>query len=316
MPLTPDDSRSTGNRCGIVLSAGNGTRIREFVHRLRGHELPKQYVNFIGRRSMLEHTFQRAEKLIAPERLYVVVAKEHLQFSDVGDQVGSRSPQTVVIQPMNKDTAPGLLLPLIYLHRRYPDAAVAVFPSGHFILEEDIFIRHVELAFRVVERDGSRIVLLGVEPHAPEPEYGYIVPGEEIKQPGVASVRKVELFVEKPGPEAAEKIIRRGALWNTLVMIFKATTMMNVLQRAMPDVYRSFQPLQKAIGTPDEQPMLEAVYHELRPINFSSAILQALPFEHRQALLVLPVRGVTWSDWGSADRLRAGLEKLRRPDNE
>lgn len=85
--------------------------------------------------------------------------------------------------------------------------------------------------------------------------------------------------MEKPGPEAAEKIIRRGALWNTLVTIFKATTMMNVLQRAMPDVYRSFQPLRKAIGTPDEQRVLEAVYHELRPINFSGASLAALPFE-------------------------------------
>lgn len=315
MTLTSDDSRSSGNRCGIVLSAGNGTRVREFVHRLRSHDLPKQYVNFIGSRSMLEHTFQRAEKLIPAERLYVVIAKEHLQFSEVGHQVGSRSPETVVIQPMNKDTAPGLLLPLIYLHRRYPDAAVAVFPSDHFILEEDVFIRHVELAFRVVERDGSRIVLLGVEPHAPEPEYGYIVPGEEIKEPGGASTKKIELFVEKPGPEAAEKIIRRGALWNTLVTIFKVTTIMNVLQCAMPEVYRSFQPLLKAIGTPDEQRVVEAVYHELRPINFSSAILEDLPFQHRQALLVLPVRGVTWGDWGSADRLRTGLKKMGQGDN-
>jgi hypothetical protein len=83
----------------------------------------------------------------------------------------------------------------------------------------------------------------------------------------------------------------------------------------VPEVYRSFQPLLKAIGTPDEQRVVEAVYHELRPINFSSAILQALPFEHRQALLVLPVRGATWSDWGSADRLREGLKKMGQGDN-
>lgn len=310
MTLTADDSRSSEIRCGIVLSGGNGTRIRDLVYRLRGHNLPKQYVNFIGRRSMLEHTFQRAEKLIPPERLYVIIAKEHLQFSEVRDQVGSRSPEKIVIQPKNKDTAPGLLLPLIYLHRRYPDAAVAVFPSDHFILEEDVFIEHVDLAFRVVEHDGSRVVLLGVEPHAPEPEYGYIVPGGEIKEPGFAPTRKVELFVEKPRLEAAEKIIRRGALWNTLVMVFKATTMMDVLQRAMPEVYRSFQPLLTAIGTADEQRVLEAVYRELPPVNFSTAILQALPAENRQALLVLPVHSVTWSDWGSEDRLPSDVKKM------
>ena len=172
MSLTSDNSPRSGLRCGIVLSAGNGTRMRDFVHRLRGHDLPKQYMNFVGRRSMLEHTFDRAEKLIPAERLYVVIAREHLEFNEVCRQVGSRSSETVVIQPKNKDTAPGLLLPLIYLHRRYPDAAVAIFPSDHFIVEEDVFIRHVDLAFRVVEQDGSRMVLLGVEPTAPEPEYG------------------------------------------------------------------------------------------------------------------------------------------------
>ena len=310
-----DDSPPSGIRCGIVLSAGHGTRMRDFVHQLRGHDLPKQYVNFVGRRSMLEHTFDRAEKLISAERLYVVIAREHLEFSEVSRQIGSRPTETVVIQPKNKDTAPGLLLPLIYLHRRYPDAAVAIFPSDHFIVEEDIFIRHVDLAFRVVEQDGSRMVLLGVEPTAPEPEYGYIVPGEKTKEPGLASARKVEMFVEKPAVEAAKKIVRIGALWNTLVMVFSLTTVMDVFQRTTPKLYHSFQPLLKAIGTPDEQRALEAVYRELSPINFSTAILEVLPFEYRQELLVLPVRGVTWSDWGSADRLLTGLKKIGQVEN-
>jgi len=310
MSRTLDDSAPSGIRCGIVLSAGSGTRMRDFVHRLRGHDLPKQYVNFVGRRSMLEHTLDRAEKLIPAERLYVVIAREHVEFSEVSRQIGSRPPETVVVQPKNKDTAPGLLLPLIYLHRRYPDAAVAIFPSDHFIVEEDVFIRHVDLAFRVVEQDGSRMVLLGVEPTTPEPEYGYIVPGEKIKEPGLASARTVELFVEKPAVEAAKKIVSIGALWNTLVMVFRLTTLMNLFRRTTPELYRSFQPILNAIGTPDEQGVLEAVYHELSPINFSKAVLEVLPFEYRQDLLVLPVRGVTWSDWGSADRLLTGLKKI------
>ncbi len=315
MSRTLDDSAPSGIRCGIVLSGGHGTRMRDFVHQLRGHDLPKQYINFVGRRSMLEHTFDRAEMLIPTERLYVVIAREHLEFSEVSRQVESRPPGTVVIQPLNKDTAPGLLLSLIYLQRKYPDAAVAIFPSDHFIVEEDVFIRHVDLAFRVVEQDGSRMVLLGVEPTAPEPEYGYIVPGEKIKEPGLASAREVAMFVEKPAVEAAKKIIRIGALWNTLVMVFRLTTLMNVVRRATPELYRSFQPILNAIGTPDEQRVLEAVYHELSPINFSTAVLEVLPFEYRQDLLVLPVRGVTWSDWGSADRLPTGLKKISQVEN-
>jgi mannose-1-phosphate guanylyltransferase len=153
-------------------------------------------------------------------------------------------------------------------------------------------------------------VLLGVEPITPDPEYGYIVPGEEITEPGLAAARKVEMFVEKPGVEAAKKIVSVGALWNTLVMVCRLTTLMNLFRRTTPELYRSFQPILKAIGTPDEQRVLDAVYHELGPINFSTAVLEVLPFEYRQDLLVLPVHGVTWSDWGSADRLLADLKKI------
>jgi mannose-1-phosphate guanylyltransferase len=309
------DNSFPGRRCGIVLAAGHGARIRDFVHHLRGQDIPKQYINFIGRRSMLEHTFDRVEKLIPAERLYVVIAKEHLEFSEVNRQIESRSPETVVIQPKNKDTAPGILLPLIYLHQRFPDATVAIFPSDHFIVEEDVFIRHVDLAFRVVEQDNSRIVILGVVPTAPDPEYGYIIPGEGIKEAGVASAKKVEMFVEKPTLEAAKKIVKIGALWNTLVMVFRATALLDVFQRTTPKLYHSFEPLMRVIGTTDERQVLEAVYRNLSPINFSVTVLEVLPFEYRQELLVLPVRGVTWSDWGSADRLQTGLKKIGPSEN-
>ena len=122
------------------------------------------------------------------------------------------------------------------------------------------------------------------------------------------------MFVEKPAVEAAKKIIRLGALWNTLVMVFRLTTLMNVFRRATPELYRSFQPLLKPMGTPDERRVLEAVYHELSPSNFSTEVLQVLPFEYQQALVVLPVRGVTWSDWGAADRLLTGLKKIGQVD--
>ena len=277
--------------------------MREFVYQTRGDELPKQYINFIGKRSMLEHTWQRAEKLIAAQKLLTVIAKEHLQFSEVRRQIAWRPRQTLVIQPQNKDTAPGLLLPLICLYKQYPDATVVVFPSDHFIREEELFMEHVERAFRIVESNGSRIVLLGVEPNEPDPEYGYIVPGEKIDDLGLDGGRKVEMFVEKPSAEAAKKIIRREALWNTLVLVVRCKTLLQAIQRVTPELYHSFQPILEAIGTAGEQRVIEQVYHKLPSLNFSKGVLEVLSLAHRQALVVLPVQGVTWSDWGISDRL-------------
>ena len=310
MNLKQNDSSGSPDRCGIILSAGDGMRMREFVYRRRGDHLPKQYINFTGKRSMLEHTFHRVEKLIPAKRLLVVVAKEHLKFNEVRRQIASRPGECVVIQPENKDTAPGLLLPLLYVYKQHPEATVAVFPSDHFILEEDLFMQHVDRAFRVVESGGSRIVLLGMEPHEPDREYGYIVPGETIDDARLDGARTVEMFVEKPAAQLAKKIIRSGALWNTLVVVFNCKTFMNVIQQTTPELHRSFQPILAAIGTADEQRVIEQVYHNLASLNFSKGVLEVLPFQHRRALVVLPVPGVTWTDWGSTDRLSSTLRQL------
>ena len=150
------------NLCGIVLAGGDGKRLQRLIHRLRGDMLPKQFVNFVGDGSMLESTFLRAEKLIPSDRIFTVANWAHLKYPEVRRQISSRPRGSIVVQPDNKDTGPGLLLPLMHVYKRYPESTVVVFPSDHFILEEDLFMSHVYLAYRAVERDPSRLVLLGI----------------------------------------------------------------------------------------------------------------------------------------------------------
>ena len=71
------DIEKQAERSAIVLAAGDGKRLRDFVHRLRGDELPKQYVDFGAGRSLLEQTFARAERLIAPGRIFTVASRHH-----------------------------------------------------------------------------------------------------------------------------------------------------------------------------------------------------------------------------------------------
>lgn len=301
------------HRWGIVLSGGNGTRLRDLVYRKRADYLPKQYLNFIGKRSMLEHTLHRAEKLLPAQKLLIVATKEHFQFDEARRQLAARPQECLIVQPENKDTGPGILLPLMHVYKRDPAAVVAVFPSDHFILEEDLFIEHVERAFGTVESDDSRIMLLAMEPSEPDSEYGYILPGGAGDNPEING-RTVELFVEKPSADAAKKIIGKGALWNTLVLVAACKTLLQSIQRAAPELFRCFEPIQDAIETADEQRAIERVYQKLAPVNFSKSVLETLSHENRKNLRVLPVRGVTWQDWGTSERLSKKLRQLGAPD--
>ena len=296
-------------RCGIVLAAGEGMRLRSFILRLKGKPLPKQYVNFIGSRSMLEHTFHRAEKMIPSDRLFTVVSRHHLAHSEVRRQLAGRPKGTVVLQPENKETGPGLLLPLMHAYKQHPDAVVVIFPSDHFIIEEDLFMGHVELACRQVERDPSRVVLLGMEPDGPESEYGYILPVGRQQAEVSIPAHPVSHFIEKPHPSAARELIGKGGVWNTMVMVFKAKTLIDLVRRAAPKLHQAFHRIWQAIGTAKEASVIKEVYRKIESINFSKELLEIFPSQAPSSLWVLPVRGVSWSDWGSEQRIRSVLEK-------
>lgn len=288
---------------GLVLAAGDGTRLQSYVERLKGRQLPKQYVNFLGPRSMLEHTFERAERLIAPEKIMTIVGKHHLQHDEVRQQLANHDQDTVIVQPANKETGPGILLPLMHIHKRSPEAIVSVYPSDHFILEKDRFMEHVELASRAVAHDSSRIVLLATEPQGPEVEYGYIVPRDDSWQLSLYGIRAIARFIEKPPRTVAEHLIEAGGLWNTMVMVFKVTTVLEMFARIHPLAFQRFRLIYDAIGTPDEQDTVEQVYRDLRPINFSKGFLEQVSVIHPGAIHVMPVLQVFWSDWGSRERV-------------
>ena len=297
------DPKRQSNLWGLILAGGEGKRMEDYVRELRGECLPKQYVNFIGTRSMLQHSFDRAERLIPRQRILTIVSAHHLSLVEVRRQLADRASGTVIVQPENKDTGLGILLSLTYLHAKCPDATVVVFPSDHFILEENRFMDYVTLAVRAVTQDPSRIVLLAMEPERPETEYGYVVPAGSDANIDLCGCRKTTRFVEKPSPDEARLLVAAGALWNTMIMAFKVETLLTHVKSLYPDIAHLFSGLSAVIGTAAENFKIREIYRTLHPLNFSKDILEKIAARFPATISVLPVLQVTWSDWGSPQRL-------------
>ncbi len=294
---------------GLVLAGGDGRRLEPYIQELKGQKLPKQFVNFIGRHSMVEQTFRRVEKLIPAHQILTVVSRQHLIHAEVRRQLGNRPKETVVVQPFNKETAPGILLPLAFIYKRCPDAIIALFPSDHFVLEEERFMNHVALAIQAVKHDPCRIIILAIAPHEPEPEYGYVVPSQDSSRDCRFGTRPVSAFIEKPRRELALELVTAGALWNTMTMVFNLRTLWQLVERVHPKLYAHFCRILEAIGTVEEQRTVNDVYERLEPVNFSKEITEKIAERHPKSISVLPVRDVFWSDLGSRERV---LRVLRR----
>lgn len=288
---------------GIILAGGDGERFKELAVRLYGYARSKQYCTIIGTRSMIQHTVDRAELLIPPGRIVVVVNRDHDE--EVREQLAERPQGTVLFQPQNRDTAAGVLLPLIWIARRNPDATVVILPSDHFVLEEGRFMAYVLWAKRLVDREPEISILLGMDAEAPKTGYGWIEPGGG-SQTGGAEV--VKCFYEKPAPALAAELYIKGCLWNTLVLVSKAQTLLSMYKSYLLDLYYRFQQIASFLGTSEERRVLEETYASMPAVNISSGLLQKNP----PNLRTLRVSGVLWSDWGSPTRLRQTLERLGR----
>ena len=204
----------------------------------------------------------------------------------------------------------------MFIYKRCPEAIVALFPSDHFILEEDRFMSHVRLAAQAVNHEPTRIVLLAIEPHEPEPDYGYVVPHTDIGKPYRFGTRAVSTFIEKPGTDMASKLMMGGGLWNTMTMIFKLGTLLDLVRRVHPTLYLNFCRILEAIGTVEEQRTVEDVYEALEPVNFSKEIMMRIAERYPRSLSVLPVRKVFWSDWGSRERVLQVFGRVDQSNGE
>jgi mannose-1-phosphate guanylyltransferase len=166
--------RTSGARWAVVLAGGDGTRLRPYVTRRFGDDRPKQYCAFAGGRTMLQETVDRAARLATAERTVTVVAAWHQRWAS--EQLAGH-PGTIVTQTMNCETGPGVFLPLCWVRARDPHAIVYILPSDHYVRPDDRFVAAVAAAGNVAAEQRDRLVLTGVVPDGPEPEYGYIEPG-------------------------------------------------------------------------------------------------------------------------------------------
>jgi mannose-1-phosphate guanylyltransferase len=260
-------------------------------------------VKLFNHHSLLEATLRRVRRLIPPEKQCVVVTENHFDYPEVAQQLNNHPAVGVTVQPRNRDTGLGLLLPLARLHRRHPEAIVAVFPSDHYIEQEGLFLTHVEAAYNFVERENSKIVMLGIAPTAPESDYGYILPSNRWHNAFPFGAREVSCFIEKPDSILARNLILRSGFWNTMVMVFKVNTFIDLVRKIHPQAYRMFEPTSDARSTRDFEKRVKRAFDEIPPFNISKDFLEKLAAPRGRALVVLPVRGVHWSDWGSEERI-------------
>ena len=308
-PEGPDTSDcppiDMNNLWSIVLAGGEGSRISPFIQRWLGRHRPKQYCTFVGTRSLLQHTLDRAARLTPGERTLIVVDRTHVPYAR--PQLPADSAARLIPQPCNRDTAAGIFLPLTYVHRNDPKATVVIYPSDQFVYPENRFVAAIREAVAEVECLSCRLILLGVAPDEPELEYGWIQPGPALDGSN-GRIRSVGSFVEKPDHSTATAAMQQGALWNTFVLVGRVEKLWQLGWSFFPKMMTLFYRLESDIDSEKETETIGSIYTNMPALNFSSDLLQNAA-DH---VGVMKLDDVLWSDWGRPERIISSLRKIDR----
>jgi mannose-1-phosphate guanylyltransferase len=283
----------------LVLSGGAGTRLWPLSRR----ERPKQFLDLLAERSLLQDTVDRVSEIVPTERIFVVAPPEHRAL--IHEQLPELRSDHVVVEPYPRGNAAAVGLAMAALAAFDPEAVVAVLPSDHVVAKRGQF-RNVLIAATAAAEAG-RLVTLGITPTSPDTGFGYIEAGEKLPIEAPVEIRAVKRFVEKPKRDAAERMVAQGNhYWNAGMFVWRVEEVLRAYEKHLPRTAKVIGALREAIGSPRYESVLAEVWEETDRTTIDYGIA-----EKAENVAVVPA-DIGWQDVGSWGRL---AELVGKADN-
>ena len=271
----------------VILAGGSGTRFWPYSR----YNNPKQLLNIIGDKSMLQMTIERLEKIKKITDIYIVT-REDLYDRIIKEVVGIDK-NKVIVEPSGKNTAPAIGMMGAYFAMENTDDIMGVFPADHLIVGHRKFEKAINTAYHLAKK-GKNLVTIGIKPNHPSTAYGYIQYDEKSEQDHIDAYH-VKTFAEKPHKKLAERFVASGDfMWNAGMFFWRVGTFMDSLEKHIPDLVESLTKIATKIHSGKS---FDDLWEFIDPISIDYGLLE-------KATNIYVISGeFKWNDIGSWNAL-------------
>lgn len=252
------------NYC-VIMGGGIGSRFWPFSR----ESFPKQFLDFWGTgRSLLQMTFDRFNKIIPTENIYIVTNERYGEL--IKKQLPELQDKQILLEPTRRNTAPCIAYAAYHIRSCNPNANIVVAPSDHLIQKEEIFLEDVQKGLKFVSENDS-LVTLGIKPSRPETGYGYI----QSSDAKMGDFLKVKTFTEKPNLELAKIFQESGEFfWNSGLFLWNVNTIIDAFKKYLPDLTARFDQGLECYNTPGEREFIAEQYPYSPNISIDYGIME------------------------------------------
>lgn len=275
----------------VIMAGGRGTRFWPASRETR----PKQFLAMTGERSLLRQTVDRILPLVPPEHVIVITGEACLE--EACRQLPELPEENVIAEPLGRNTAPCIGLAALFIRKKDPRGIMIVLPADHTVADEGAFRDVLGRAAAAAAAEPC-LVAIGITARSPETGFGYIERGEPAARDMGKNIFRVAAFREKPDLETARSFLEKGTFyWNSGIFVWTASSIMDAIGRALPDLHGELLSLEPLLGTAGEAGAIRAAYERISPISIDYGVME------RADNVLLATGDFGWNDLGSWDAL-------------
>jgi len=271
----------------LIMAGGSGSRLWPVSRSTK----PKQFYDLLGTgQTMLQHTYDRALTLAGSSHRIRVITQA--PWGDlVREQLPDLPQENLLLEPIRKQTATATYYGLLSLQSESDQDQVVILPCDHFVLDQDRFTVSIQQAMQR-SAQSSALVILGVQPTRPEPNYGYVQYVEHAGNPsdGVGNFQ-VKTFTDQPSQELANTFFRSGDFaWYTGIKVGSKQAFLDLYRQWMPDLVELFAEFETEPDHALRSTMIEKIYPRTASVSFREGILD------KAGTLLLELVDFGWGD--------------------
>jgi mannose-1-phosphate guanylyltransferase len=250
------------------MAGGTGTRLWPMSRRT----CPKQCLALTSAQTLVQMAAERISARVPPECILVIT--NPVQADLIREQLPQLPPENIIEEPCARGSATCIGLGALLVEHVDPEAPMIVLSADHVIQPTDRFLQCVDAA-RQAAAERERLVVFGIKPRGPSPEFGYIHRGQQADQIDGIKVYHVAGFKEKPAPAVAQQFLDSGEYyWNSGMFLWTVPAILKALKQHMPMLYSALVSLRPAIGTDRQHIALAQQYEPLKSNTIDYGVME------------------------------------------
>jgi mannose-1-phosphate guanylyltransferase len=278
----------------VIMAGGSGKRLWPLSRQKR----PKQVLRLFDGQTLLRKCFERLIGVFDVQNIIVLTNANYVDT--VREDLSELSADNVIAEPVIRDTASAIGLAATILHKKDPDAKMAVVTADQILEPADSFRQAMAKALSFIDENPHALLTFGISPTLASTQLGYLKFGKP--KPCAAAgneVCAIEAFKEKPDERTAGQYLKEGCyFWNSGLFVWRCETILNLLKKFVPGGTEPLNKIRADWGGPNQQQTLQEWFPRLPKISIDYAVM-----EKAQQVYGIKLQ-CRWLDLGSFAALR------------